>query len=41
MILFDANLLAVQQDASMATFDRRIDPTIIRGGLEAYHVIRK
>lgn len=33
--------LAVQQGASLATFDRRIDPTHISGGAAAYHVILK
>jgi predicted nucleic acid-binding protein len=33
--------LAVQQGASLATFDRRIDPALIKGGLEAYTVIQR
>lgn len=31
--------LAVDRDASLATFDRRIDPTLIKGGGSAYRVI--
>ncbi len=31
--------LAVQRGASLATFDRRIDPARIQGGLNAYSVI--
>ncbi len=33
--------LAVQNRGSLATFDRRIDPTLIKGGVSAYNVIRK
>lgn len=33
--------LAVQQSASLATFDSRIDPALIKGGLDAYNVIQK
>ena len=33
--------LAVQHRASLATFDRRIDPALIPGGMEAYQVIQK
>lgn len=33
--------LAVQHGASLATFDRRIDPALIKGGLDAYNVIQK
>ena len=33
--------LAVQQGALLATFDRRIDPALIKGGSNAYNVIQK
>ena len=33
--------LAAQRGASLATFDRRIDPALVKGGLDAYYVIQK
>jgi len=33
--------LAVRNGSTLATFDRRIDPTLIKGGQDAYNVLQK
>lgn len=37
---FSAIPAAIENGASLATFDRRIDPVLINGGLQAYLVIQ-